>query len=87
MGPKKWSLLADVGMFLGFLLAEQWGPMLYIAIPFIPALLLEWGLYPFMPELDTPHIPFEIWFDEMMNNEPWFDAKVEERVEPKEMKM
>ena len=85
LGPKKMSLIADVAMFVGFLLAEQWGPMLYIGVPFIPALLLEWGVYPFMPELDTPPIPFELWFDEIMNNEPWFDSKVEERVPPAEL--
>ena len=83
-GPKKIGLVMDFAMIIGFLMAEQWGPMLYIAVPYIPAILIEFGLYTAMPQLDTPHIPFELWIDEIINGEPWFDSKVEERDEVRE---
>ena len=48
-GPKKFSIIMDFVMIVGFMMSQMWGPMLYFAVPFIPNLLLEFGVYTAMP--------------------------------------
>lgn len=60
-------------------MGQMWGPLMYIALPYVPELILEFAIYPFMPQYDTPFIPFEVWIEELSKPEPLSeDAKTVE---------
>ena len=56
MGPKKISLLADFISSVTYMLLGDFPMLLFTATPLIPALMIEFVLYPLMPWLDVPQI-------------------------------
>ena len=51
-------------MFLvGFIFTQSWGPVSYFAMPLLPITILEFFVFPFLPYLDVPPIPFEAWVE------------------------
>ena len=61
-GPKKLSLWADVGYLCAFFYSSQWGPFAYFATSWPLVFVLEFLVFPFVPQVDIPFLPFEYWF-------------------------
>ena len=52
------SLFMDVILMAGFGINQMWGPIMYLAILWIPNFFLEFFIYPFLPALNVPVIPW-----------------------------
>ena len=53
----------DVFYMTGFGIAQMYGPLSYLAVLWIPKLILDFIIYPFLPALDTPSIPLVSFFE------------------------
>ena len=66
------SLLMDVFYMTGFGIAQMYGPLSYLAVLWLPKFLLDFIIYPFLPALNIPSIPFVKFFEEEETDESEF---------------
>ena len=60
--PGKTTLIFDAVFIYGFTIAQEWGPLTFISTMWLVKFSLEWIVFPILPALDVPPVPFPTWF-------------------------